>query len=166
MSTPHRPSSRVLLVDEQDRLLLFLDGLKDKFWITPGGGIDPGETVAEAALRELREETGLVIEPTALGPVVASTSGYYHSEWDGVIRSATDTYFFVRTAHFTPDTSGFTDYERETVDEHRWWTPAEIADAPPSVVPWGLAGLLPDLLAGRIPAEPVALPWHHPGVTP
>ncbi|MCD0449569.1 NUDIX domain-containing protein [Actinocorallia sp. API 0066] len=167
MSTPpHRPSARVLLVDEQDRLLLFLDGLKDKFWLTPGGGLDPGETVEQAAARELFEETGLSVEPAALGPVVATASGYYIGEWDGVLRTATDTYFFLRTEHFEPDTAGFTDYERQTVDEHRWWPLADIVAAPPTVVPWGLSGLLPGLLSGRPPQAPVALPWHHPGVGP
>ena len=43
-----RRTARVLLVDDRDRLLLFRDtdpGLDDAhWWITPGGGIDPGES--------------------------------------------------------------------------------------------------------------------------
>lgn len=40
------------------------------FWFTPGGGMEPGETGPEAAVRELAEETGYVLEPHELvGPV-------------------------------------------------------------------------------------------------
>jgi 8-oxo-dGTP pyrophosphatase MutT (NUDIX family) len=46
------PDGRVLLLRYDDPPPL------GTHWLTPGGGIDPGETAREAALRELREETG------------------------------------------------------------------------------------------------------------
>ncbi|MCC4242829.1 NUDIX domain-containing protein [Stappia indica] len=50
---------RVAATDGQGRLLLvrhtYLAG-----WYLPGGAVDAGETLAEAALRELREETGVI----------------------------------------------------------------------------------------------------------
>jgi ADP-ribose pyrophosphatase YjhB (NUDIX family) len=39
-------------------------------WAVPGGAVDPGETGLQAAVRELAEETGLVLPPTA-GRVLA-----------------------------------------------------------------------------------------------
>jgi len=69
----------VLLVDETGRVLLFriVDALDTKppIWITPGGGVEPGETLAESAARELEEETGLLVEPATLGAPVAVCRG-------------------------------------------------------------------------------------------
>jgi ADP-ribose pyrophosphatase YjhB (NUDIX family) len=50
--------------DETGRILLLrrADGL----WSVPGGGLDPGERLDRAAAREVREETGLEVEPTVL----------------------------------------------------------------------------------------------------
>ncbi|MGZ8736249.1 MAG: NUDIX hydrolase [Nocardioides sp.] len=69
-----RPAVRVLLVDPEDRVLMvrwaFPDGAG--VWGLPGaGGIDPGESHAEAVSRELLEEVGLALPPDRHGPCVA-----------------------------------------------------------------------------------------------
>ena len=63
-----RPSARLILLDPQDRVLLFLFHHREgplagsRFWATPGGSLEPSETYAQAAHRELFEETGIEAE--------------------------------------------------------------------------------------------------------
>jgi 8-oxo-dGTP pyrophosphatase MutT (NUDIX family) len=69
-----RRAARVLLVDARNRLLL-LHGFNpsapaELFWFTIGGGIDPGDSAAAAAARELLEEAGLAVDPADLGEPV------------------------------------------------------------------------------------------------
>ncbi|GLZ05208.1 hypothetical protein Acsp03_26740 [Actinomadura sp. NBRC 104412] len=159
-----RRSARVLLLDGEDRLLLFRFAERhtpgvDHCWLTPGGGVGKGEGLAEAAARELREETGLAVEPAELGAPVAVTSGYADLGWiRGTLR---DDFFLYRTHAHEVDTAGQEDFERSQLTGHRWWTVDELATTQDLVYPLGLVPLLRELLAGRVPAEPVELPWHH-----
>jgi hypothetical protein len=59
------------------------------------------------------------------------------------------------------DTRGLERYERSYLLGHRWWTVPELAATTETVHPSGLAALLRELIDGRIPPEPVRLPWHH-----
>jgi 8-oxo-dGTP diphosphatase len=56
------PAAAAIIRDEEGRVLLIRRG-DERGWSLPGGGMDPGEGIAEAVVREVREETGLEVEP-------------------------------------------------------------------------------------------------------
>ncbi|MEY4320256.1 MAG: hypothetical protein RLZZ471_197 [Actinomycetota bacterium] len=143
----HRETARVLLVDSESRIFL----LKTHFdpevqlpprWITPGGGIDAGESPIEAAIRELHEETGILVDPEDLGPQIWQTEGIWR--WgDGINQHSYVDYFFQLTVdEFVLDDSNWTDDERRDVLEHRWWKLSDLIESGESVGPVGLVEFL------------------------
>ena len=154
-----RPTARVVLLDPDDRVLLMRGRLPDApdgpdFWFTVGGGLEPGETLEAAALREAREETGLT--DVALGPVVWRDEVILRDETlePALFRQR---YIVARTAGGALSKTGWQALERRLVDELRWWTLAELQTTTDTVYPIGLAALLADVLAGRLAPEPLLI---------
>ncbi|MEO8262170.1 MAG: NUDIX domain-containing protein, partial [Pseudolysinimonas sp.] len=115
------------LIDPDDRVLMFLQYGKDRSvaprWITPGGGVDPGETHDQAAVRELREETGLVLD-TVPAPFFEDDFApdqrwhpYDEGHWS---------WYAVRVEQFEPDRAGWTEEEVADVVEWRWFSAEEL----------------------------------------
>jgi 8-oxo-dGTP pyrophosphatase MutT (NUDIX family) len=149
-----RPAARVLLLDPVGRVLLFGARLLDLatppgpvlYWYTPGGAVEPGEAVREAAARELAEEIGLHVEPADLeGPVWLRRAV---APLLGVATDHRETYFALRDVVHEVDVSGQTEVEVYEDQPHRWWSREEIAASAEDFVPVALAEALPDLLAG------------------
>src|SRR3954451_16605869 len=97
---------RLLVLDVRERLLLFrtrdptLPELGE-WWELPGGGIEAGETYVDAAVRELREETGIRIGPEQVGPPTwRRTASFRHR---GTRRLQHEVVTVVRLATATPD---------------------------------------------------------------
>jgi 8-oxo-dGTP pyrophosphatase MutT (NUDIX family) len=124
----HRRASRILLLDDQDRFLLMLTVsslLKVPVvqWITPGGGVEPDETHQQGAVRELFEETGLVV--TDVGDPVFTIDGRRRFA-TGEEQTTHSEFFVVRTSAFTPVTDHWMENEFVDILDVRWWTLDEL----------------------------------------
>lgn len=172
MDTPsqsihQRPTARVLVLDPRDRVLMFFGEVgyslepqrrpdATGFWMLPGGGVDPGESHDEAAVRELREETGM-ITPGEL-PWIAQRDYTYF--WKGRTIRTLERIYLHRSATTAIDTSGWLAGDASWIRDMGWWTFDRLATTADIVRPPGIVQLAADILAGRIPAEPVELPGH------
>lgn len=148
---------RALLVTDEPRILLLHYSMPERgddfeMWLTPGGGMQDGETPADALRREVFEETGL--EEFEVGPHVWNRE----HEWEERGRRVRqrEGYFLVPTARFEPSVFANPEaHEREVTEGYRWWSPAEIRASGDLFVPTRMGELLTDLLENGPPPEPV-----------
>ena len=135
-------AGRALLVRGHDA-----DQPSRSWWFTVGGGIDAGESDAEAAARELAEETGLQVAPGDLiGPVMTRT-GLFHF-FAETCRQAETFFVAYAPAGWQPNRSGWTTAETNLLDELAWFTPAELRAQPLEVFPAVLPDVIEQLAGG------------------
>lgn len=147
-----RNAARVVLVAD-GRVLLqhgFDPGRSEAgtWWITPGGGVNEGESVEEAAVREVLEETGLHLSPAQLGPVMATRVAYF--DFDGRRFRQSESFFAVHVETFTPEHHGWDEVEQRALLDHRWWSVAELRATDETVYPSELADVVQAVIDGTL----------------
>lgn len=145
-----RLAARVLLVDGDGRILLInereLEG-GEPYWLTPGGGIEAGESPQQAAVREVFEETGIKVCIGADAEPVWRERRVW--SFGGVSYDQSNAFFVARVPVGTRvHPAALTTLERASLIGCRWWTPAELRTCGERLFPAEIADLAE--LAGRV----------------
>lgn len=144
-----RRAGRVLVVDATGRVLLlhgFNPDRRDQpYWFTVGGGTQPGESLAEAAARELFEESGISARPDELGEPVWHEVAEF--DFDGKWFRQEQDFFLLRVGSPQVRSDALTDEEAAVVTGYRWWTIDELTSTDETFYPAELPGLLRQLTA-------------------
>lgn len=160
--TVERNVARAVVLDIREQVLLF--HTRDPtypelgtWWELPGGGIDPGETFREATVRELAEETGIVVTPDQVAEPTWRRRASFR--YRGERRINNEVIVLVRLAVVGPtvDGTGRVGFEDEDYFDFRWWPVAEVVGSPDRFYPGRLPDLLGPFLAGDRVDEPFEL---------
>ena len=109
------------------------------YWATPGGALEAGESFADAARRELFEETGILTD--AVGQEVAERE-FVLQLHDGEYVIAEERFFLVRVAGQALSRDHWTPIEIEVMTDHRWWSVEDLMSTSETVFPETLVDIL------------------------
>ncbi|UXL36859.1 NUDIX domain-containing protein [Pseudomonas fragi] len=142
-----RKAARLLVISPSRDVLLFKFLHKDgalagkNYWATPGGGLEDGETFHAAAIRELREETGIQVN-TVVGPVADRRFSMLLPSGETVF--AVEQYFVVHVDSQIISSSEWTLHETQVMADHHWWSALALRSTGETVWPEALVEMLVD----------------------
>ncbi|GAB3084357.1 NUDIX hydrolase [Phycicoccus sp. Root563] len=144
----HRRAARVVVVDA-DGYVLMIKGFdphrpEDPYWYTVGGGVEPGESDRQAAVREVWEETGATITgDDLLGPVHADRGTF---SFEGRTIHQEQVFYGWVTERFPAEPSALEELEVRSTIRIDWIEPAQTRAAGEAVYPVILEQLVEDVI--------------------
>lgn len=145
---------QVLLLKIEDYEPVYADDPESNiFWVTPGGGVKPGETFSQALVREAWEEVGLHLHETG---ICVWTENPVREFPDGRVRFNTRYYFVPIKYHHVAQTN-LTLLEQDVFRGYHWWSLEELQSTDQILLPPSLPDLIAPLIAGDVPLEPVVI---------
>jgi 8-oxo-dGTP pyrophosphatase MutT (NUDIX family) len=157
-----RRSVRVVLLDDDGRLLLFdtHDPAMPEtgaWWELPGGGMKLAESVLQTVVREIAEETGLLVPPAGVGTARWSRDVTYARRHVRTLQHEVVVTARVPGSQPAVRGDGRTPHERDEYRGHRWWTVTEVTASSQRFFP----ASLPRHLSGFLSGETIAEPFEH-----
>jgi 8-oxo-dGTP pyrophosphatase MutT (NUDIX family) len=131
------PEGKVLLIQGRDST-----NPTNTWWFTPGGGIEIGETPDQALIREVLEETGLIIEnPVPLGRERISKFRFEDTEY-----FQKESFYLVRLRTLDTVSQSLTEIEKRTFLAQKWWSLEELSASSAIFYPTNLISWIEEIL--------------------
>jgi 8-oxo-dGTP pyrophosphatase MutT (NUDIX family) len=156
-----RRAARVVPISRAGRVLLLhagdpIDRSGGTWWEIPGGGIDAGETSAQAAERELYEETG--IRGAEIGPCVWVQRNRF--TFAGLMFDQHERIHVAWCDELEVQPAALEALEAAAFEGHRWWDVDDLLASDVAVLPRSLRRHIAELVAGVLPERPIDIGEH------